>query len=272
MLLLLDFFEELGEDGGRVVHEGLGSVELADRAVGEHEDAVGVDDGVEAVGDGEDGGGGELLEDQLLNDFFGFDVDVGGGFVHEDNAVLLEDGADDADELFLARSEVLAVGLDLLVEAERVAEEEVAETGFVEEADHLCLGSGAGGVEVETERAFEDGRVLGNDGDLVAQVGELDGGNVESVDEDGARAGFHNATQGETDGRLAGARPSDDADLLSGLHAETQVSKHQLRLGPVLQREVSELEFARGSPRSVGDRSNAESLGVHCDDLLDSFK
>ena len=78
---------------------------LRKRAVGHYYDAVGLFYGAEAVGYEEDGlVGGEALEG-LVEGGFGFHVDLGGGFVEDDDGGVLEQGAGDGEALGLARAE-----------------------------------------------------------------------------------------------------------------------------------------------------------------------
>ena len=59
----------------------------------------------------------ELLLNELLDPLLGDDVDVGGGFVQDNDLVLAEDGPADANELPLARAQVSAAFRDLEVDA-----------------------------------------------------------------------------------------------------------------------------------------------------------
>ena len=68
------------------------------------------------MGDGDDCEVFELLVDKFLDFLFGHQVNVGGGFVHNDNLVLSEDSSDDADKLSFARGEVVATFFDFKVE------------------------------------------------------------------------------------------------------------------------------------------------------------
>jgi len=49
--------------------------------------------------DGQHGAAGELLLDESLDSLLGLQVDVGSGFVEDDDLVLSEDCSADADEL-----------------------------------------------------------------------------------------------------------------------------------------------------------------------------
>lgn len=67
---------------------------------------VAVDDGLQAVGDSDDGGVGELVADGGLDEGIGAHVNVGRRLVQHQDAVVLQDGAREADELPLAQAQV----------------------------------------------------------------------------------------------------------------------------------------------------------------------
>lgn len=77
---------------------------------------IALNDSVESVCNGQDRCASKLLTDQLLDRLLGHDIDVCGGLVKQDDFVVAEDGADDADELALSDTEVLALFLDLELE------------------------------------------------------------------------------------------------------------------------------------------------------------
>ena len=58
---------------------------LCNAAVVHHKNLVGVPDGGQSVGNGEDGFAVGQLGDRLLNEMLIFRVDAGGGFVQNDN-------------------------------------------------------------------------------------------------------------------------------------------------------------------------------------------
>ena len=72
-----------------------------------------LNDSVESVCNGQDRCASKLLTDQLLDCLLGHDIDVCSGLVEQDDSIVAEDGADDADELALADTEVFAFFLDL---------------------------------------------------------------------------------------------------------------------------------------------------------------
>ncbi len=89
--------------------EEFGVVALfADSAGVEDEDAVGVDDGGEAMSDGQDGAAfGEAFEG-LIDRGFGCGIEGRSGFVEDKNFGLAENGAGEGDALALAAGEFSA--------------------------------------------------------------------------------------------------------------------------------------------------------------------
>ena len=75
---------------------------LDDLAALDHQDGVGVHDGVQAVGDHD--GGAVLAEmvDRLLHRFFGFRIERRGGLVEQDDRRVLDQRPGDRDALALA--------------------------------------------------------------------------------------------------------------------------------------------------------------------------
>ena len=81
---------------------------LGDAAPVEHHQPVGVAQGGEAMGDGEGGAPLHQREQAGLDQLLGLGVDRRGGFVQDQYARVVEDGAGDGDALALAAGEPLA--------------------------------------------------------------------------------------------------------------------------------------------------------------------
>ena len=82
-----------------------GAAELDQPALLHDHDLVGVLEGGEPVGDGQDRALFELFCDDPLDECVVLDVDVGGGLVDEDHPAVLEEGPADAEQLLLPRRE-----------------------------------------------------------------------------------------------------------------------------------------------------------------------
>jgi len=101
LFLLLDLLDELVELRLAVLGELLGVAVLDALAMVHDHHHVTVDDGVDPVGNCEDGGVLEVLVHQLLDALFRLDVDVGSGLVQHNNFVFPEDSSSDAYQLLL---------------------------------------------------------------------------------------------------------------------------------------------------------------------------
>ena len=73
-----------------------------DFAAGKHEDAMGVTDGGESVGDYEAGASREECFERVLNYGFSLRINGGSGFVEDQNVRLRDHGARERDELAFA--------------------------------------------------------------------------------------------------------------------------------------------------------------------------
>ena len=85
---------------------------FAEAAFVEDEDAVGVLDGAEAMGDDERGAAAEEAVERFADQEFGFGVDAGGGFVEDEEARIVSQGAGEIDELALTDAERGAAFVD----------------------------------------------------------------------------------------------------------------------------------------------------------------
>ena len=114
---------------------------LDDLAALDHQDGVGMHDGVQAVRDHD--GGAVLAEmlDRLLHLLFGFGIERGGGFVEQDDRRVLDQRARDRDALALAAGQLRAVLADRRVVAEREAHDEIMRAGGLRGGDDLALRS-----------------------------------------------------------------------------------------------------------------------------------
>ena len=78
---------------------------FAEAAFVEDEDAVGVLNGAEAMRDDERGAAAEKAVERLADQEFGFGVHAGRGFVEDEEARIVGEGAGEIDELALADAE-----------------------------------------------------------------------------------------------------------------------------------------------------------------------
>ena len=84
---LLQVLEESREFALWILHELFWIIVLEDLSLVEEENLVALDDGVKSVGNGHGGGVLELLGDHLLDLLLGDHIDVGCGFIKDNNFV-----------------------------------------------------------------------------------------------------------------------------------------------------------------------------------------
>ena len=95
---------ELGVDAVAGHQLVVGAV-FGDDAAGEDDDLVGVADGAEPMGDGDDGLAFHELFEGVDDEFLGFAVEGGGGLVEQQDGAVANHDAGDADALALAAGE-----------------------------------------------------------------------------------------------------------------------------------------------------------------------
>ena len=153
-------------------HELVVAADLDDAAVVEDDDAVGVADGAEAVGDDE--GGAALLQllQRLLDEVLALAVERRGGLVEDEDAGVAEDGAGDRDALALAAAELdAALADDGVVGVGEFADKPVGVGGPGGGLDLGVAGVGAAVADVVGDAGGEEDRLLRDHADLLAQPG-----------------------------------------------------------------------------------------------------
>ena len=83
-----------------------------DLAFVEDDDGIGLEDGVEAVGDGDGGTSLHELAGGFFEQGFGFRVERGGGFVEDEDGRIFEEGAGEGEALGLSAGEAGAAFAD----------------------------------------------------------------------------------------------------------------------------------------------------------------
>ena len=86
-------------------HQLVVAPQLGDAAVVDHDDAVGVAHGREAVGDDEGGASVHQVGEGLLDEVLALRVEGGGGLVEDEDGGVVQDGAGDGEALLLAAGE-----------------------------------------------------------------------------------------------------------------------------------------------------------------------
>mmetsp|Transcript_9689 Transcript_9689/g.24852 ORF Transcript_9689/g.24852 Transcript_9689/m.24852 type:complete len:252 (-) Transcript_9689:442-1197(-) len=166
--------DELTEERAAVVEQLRGGAVLA-QVAGVHDgDGVVVDDGVEAVGDGEEGALGARGAEHRGGGGVGLRVDRGGGLVEEDEARAPQQRASEAEQLALADGEVGAALDKGRLQAAGQPADGVVHRDLPEGGEQLGVGVLGERVEVDAQAAREHDRVLGDDGGHGAEHGEWD--------------------------------------------------------------------------------------------------
>ena len=129
-----------------------------------------------------------------------------------------EESPGETDQLSLADTEVLSALLDLVLQPGLQVGHELLEVGLLQGRPHLLVTVAAEGVQIHPETAGEEDGVLGDDGQLAAEVVQSQLGDVPSVNLDVPLGGLHQSEQRHGEGGLAGSRPAHDTDLLSSGH------------------------------------------------------
>jgi len=194
-------------------HEFVVGADFADAAVFENDDAVGVADGAESVGDDECCSALHELCEASLDESFAFGVEVAGGFVEDEDGGVGEDGAGDGDALFLSAGEADAALADEGVVSEVEFGDEAVGVGGLGGVFDVALGGVALGVgDVLGDGAVEEEDILFDDAEESAVGPWVDVAEVVSVEADGALGGVVEASDEVAEGGFAGAAGPDECD------------------------------------------------------------
>ena len=158
---------------------------FAEAAFVEDQDAVGVLNGAEAMSDDQRGAAGEKAIERVADEQLGFGVDAGSGFVEDQEARIVREGASEIDELALADGERGAAFVDGGVDAFGKRADEIAEADFVDGVfDGGAIDAGGAEADIGFDGAGEEERILEDDAELAAQILQLDFADVDAVEKD----------------------------------------------------------------------------------------
>ena len=205
---------------------------IDDAAVEEGDDAMADVGGLMAVGDEHDGGAGLIGEFAEQSEDVGavFGVEVAGGFVGEDDAGSVDEGACDGDALLFAAGELGRFRGGAMLDADALEKLLDAWVTFgCWNADQLegefdIFEDGEGWEEVEE---LEDGADLGSaeEGETLGiELAELGG-----ADADGAGVGAVDAAEAIEEGGFAAARGSHEGDAFAGMDGKGDVAENGAR-------------------------------------------
>ena len=194
---------------------------LDDAALVDDVDAVGVDDGGEAVGDDEHGAVGAELVECILDEAFGLAVEGRGGFVEDEDGGVFVHGAGDGEALALAAGEFGAALADDGVVALGLAGDEVMGVcDFGGCLYALYVGGGISVGDVLGDGIVEEDAFLGDDADHAAPVIDFEGADVLTVNQYAAGGGIVETGEEVGDGGLAAAAGTDEGDGLAAWELE----------------------------------------------------
>src|SRR6516162_314557 len=144
---------------------------LAQPALVKDEDAIGVLNGAQAMGNHEGGASGKQAAQGFADLQFGFGVHARGGLIENREARIVGQGAGEVDELALADGKRGAALVDAGGGAIRKRTNEFAQANFLERAlDRCVLDVLSAQADVGLNRSGEEKRILEHDAELAAQV------------------------------------------------------------------------------------------------------
>jgi hypothetical protein len=219
---------------------------LDDAALVHHQDDVGALDGGQAVGDHQRGAAAHDAVERGLDVALGFGVERRGGFVEDEDRRVLQQRPGDGQALALAAGEQHAVLADQGVEALRQPVDELAGEGRLGGA--LDVGARRAGEvavgDVAGHRVVEQRHLLGDDGDVAAQVAQGVVLDIRAVDEDLPLLVVIEARDQVGQGGLAAARAADQRHHLPRLDGEADAVEHAPLAAGIGEGQVAHLEPA----------------------------
>ena len=212
---------------------------LYDGALVHDHDEICVPDGGQAVGDDQAGAAFHESVHGFLNGLLGAGIDVGCGFVQDQDVRIGQEGPADGDELTLALGQVVpGVRQHGLISVRQHGHHlvHITEGGGL---PHVFIGGiGFGIGQVRPDRVRKQNRILQHDPHQVAEVRAVDVFDVHTVQQDLAAVDVIEPHQQVDDGGLAGTRRAHQGDLLAGFDLQVEVPDHRL------SRNVGEIHVA----------------------------
>ncbi len=206
------------------------------------EDAVGLQNGREAVRDDDGRAAAHQFLQRLLHQLFAFGVECRGRFVEQQDRRVAQDRAGDGDALALAARQRQSALADLGVVAIGQGLDEDMRLGGFRGVDHRVAGrAGAGEGDVVGDGAGKDRHVLRHDGETRPGLGKRCLAQIDAVDQDAAVGGIVLAQQQREEGALAGAGRPGDGDGLAGLDRKVEILDGAVvRAGRIGKRDLLE--------------------------------
>ena len=252
--------------GALARHQFVVRADLDDPAALQDDQAVGLAQGAQAVGDGDRRAALDQVVERLLDLPLGLGVDRRGRLVEDQDARVDQQRAGDRDPLPLAARERLAALADQRVVAVRQPEDELVRVRGARRGDDLRarrVGPAVG--DVLGDRAEEQERLLQHDADVAAVVGHGEAADVDAVDQDRAVAHVVEAADQVDQRALARAAGADQADHLAGPDRQVEAADH--RAVAVAEADAGQLDRAL----QRADRHRLRRLG-HARDAVEDLE
>ncbi len=229
---------------------------LLDAILGEHDDALGVTDRGQAVGDDEHGALAAQSFERIADGLFTFVVEGAGGFIKNNDGRVFEEHARDAEALLLPTGQLYPALADVGVVTVWQTHDEVVSVGVFGSSDDLLLrGVQLAVADVVGHAAGEEIDILLHHADVLAQRAELDIFDVLAVDQDATGGDFVEAWDERGKGGFARARWANQRDELVKLRAVTradaQMNVDLSRLRGKYQKLDAELSRILGEYRQL---------------------
>src|SRR2546430_1244632 len=231
---------------------------FAEAAFVKYKDAIGVLNRAQAMGDYQRRAPGEQAAQRFADLQLGLGVHTGGGFVENQKARIMGQGASEIDELALADGKRGASLIDGGGGSVGKRTNELAEADFLESAvDGGVLDALGAEADIGLNRSGEEKRILEHDAELAAKVLQLDGSNVLAVEKNLTALNVVEAEKQRNERGLAGTGVADDGEGLARCDAKREVAQNPVfvcRLGniAVAEPDIAKFDFAARADQRHG--------------------
>src|SRR5262245_6730235 len=218
---------------------------LDDAAALDRDDAVGAAHHRQPVRDDEHGAALHDLAHVALDRLLALVVERAGRLVENEEARIHHEGAGDGDALALPAGQArAALADDGIVALGQLEDEFMRASECRRRNDAVHRHRRIGERDVVAHRGVEQNILLQHHADLPTQPGNIDGGEIDTVDQHASALGHVKPLQQLDERALAGARRADDANHLSRRHVEGHVMQDFRNVDPVAEGDVLEPDIA----------------------------
>mmetsp|Transcript_11183 Transcript_11183/g.45038 ORF Transcript_11183/g.45038 Transcript_11183/m.45038 type:complete len:396 (+) Transcript_11183:38-1225(+) len=246
--LLASLCDQLGEHALRISQHRRRGVHALQPTVLEADHLVVLDDGVDAVRDGQDRASGELIGDDVLHHLVRLEVHRRRRLVEAHDFSVPQQGPRQAEHLPLSGAVVLAVLRDGRREPDTVLADGLLELHGLEREPEFLVTVLLKRVEVIADVTREQDGILGYARDPAPEVFQAERARVGAVEPDAPATGLHQSPERDDEGALAAAGATADANLLASFHVKRDPFQHKRKAGSVPHLQSLERYSARGGP------------------------